>query len=223
MARPKNRRSEPDDEPATASTVAARATGRRTQRERSAETERRLIDAATALIARHGSRDVSVAEVGAAAGYSRGIVTHHFGSKERLLHAVVTSAQQIETPHSDGDGLDQLATMIEAYTRSLATRPEPAAAFLQLWAEAVASDPKLRPLFDERDHWFRNELEALVREGQRDGSIDQQCEPVSTAIMLVGLLRGVGMQLISTARKESVDLLSQAMVTFVRRALQATC
>ena len=67
----------------------AATAGRRTQQQRREETERRLVDAATSLFAERGSRSVSLADVGRLAGYSSGIVSHHFGSKQRLLAAVV--------------------------------------------------------------------------------------------------------------------------------------
>src|SRR5690242_21557310 len=80
---------------------------RRTQEERRAETERRVLAAAMALIAAHGSRSVTLAEVGEAAGYSRGIVRHHFGSRERLLAAVMQDAPRFAAPAYEGDGLEQ--------------------------------------------------------------------------------------------------------------------
>ena len=78
---------------------------RRTQPQRRAETERRVVAAATALIAQGGSRAMSLERVGQAAGYSRGIVNHHFGSKQRLLAAVVRDAQRIfDAPITQGNG-----------------------------------------------------------------------------------------------------------------------
>lgn len=70
---------------------------RRTQQERREQTERKVIAAATALIAEHGSRALTLAEVGKTAGYSRGIVTHHFGSRENLLRAVMRDAQTFDS------------------------------------------------------------------------------------------------------------------------------
>ena len=64
--------------------------GRRTQEQRRAETERRVVDAATELIATSGSRRITLAQVGEAAGYSRGIVYHQFGSRERLVEGNAT-------------------------------------------------------------------------------------------------------------------------------------
>src|SRR3954451_8966911 len=82
---------------------------RRTQRERREETERKVLAAATALIAQHGSRALTLAAVGEAAGYSRGIVSHHFGSRENLLRAVMHHAQAFTLPDVGDSAADWLA------------------------------------------------------------------------------------------------------------------
>src|SRR5450432_1964827 len=86
----------------------AATAGRRTQQQRREETERRLVDAATRLFAERGSRSVSLADVGRLAGYSSGIVSHHFGSKQALLAAVVEQAQRFDVPASGTLGVQLL-------------------------------------------------------------------------------------------------------------------
>lgn len=61
---------------------------RRTQGERRAEAEHRLLEAAMGIVAQRGTVRMTLAEVGEAAGYSRGLPAHHFGSKAGLLHAL---------------------------------------------------------------------------------------------------------------------------------------
>jgi len=60
---------------------------RRTQAARREEAERRLLEAALGVVARRGSVRMTLAEVGEAAGYSRGLPAHRFGSKAGLLRA----------------------------------------------------------------------------------------------------------------------------------------
>jgi AcrR family transcriptional regulator len=64
------------------------AAERRTQTERREEAERRLLEAALEIVARRGSVRMTLAEVGEAAGYSRGLPAHRFGSKAGLVHAL---------------------------------------------------------------------------------------------------------------------------------------
>lgn len=61
---------------------------RRTQGERRAEAEHRLLEAALQIVARRGTVRMTLAEVAEAAGYSRGLPTHRFGNKAGLLHAL---------------------------------------------------------------------------------------------------------------------------------------
>src|ERR1700745_982557 len=70
---------------------AARTRARRTQQERSAESARRLLDAAIELIAEKGFERTTVAEIGERAGYSRSMVRARYGSKEALLESIFGS------------------------------------------------------------------------------------------------------------------------------------
>jgi AcrR family transcriptional regulator len=195
---------------------------RRTQEQRRAETERRVLDAAMALIARSGSRAVTLAEVGEAAGYSRGIVYHHFGSRERLLEAVVDEAQRFDVPAYQGDGLDHLARIIEAYLRNVVRRTPSARAFLQLWGEAIAADPVLSPLFARRDADFRQLLANVVRQGVADGSIRPDANPAAAAVLIVALVRGTGLQLIAQPPVRNVPALIREATRSVRAAFAVT-
>lgn len=193
--------------------------GRRTQQQRRDETARRLIDAATTLFAARGSRSVSLADVGRLAGYSSGIVSHHFGSKQRLLAAVVERAQQFDIPPAGSLGLQRLTATLSAYLSTLRRRAPAPQAFLQLWSEAVGADPVLAPLFAERDGWFRRLLADYIRAGIDDGSIRADADPDAHAIALVGLVRGIGLQLMSSAADAPLDVLSDQIMETIRRGL----
>lgn len=67
---------------------------RRLQTERRAEAERKILLAATRLIGDRGLRGVSLRDVSHEAGYSRGIVNHHFGTKKDLIKSVTAPALQ---------------------------------------------------------------------------------------------------------------------------------
>ncbi|AQA03261.1 hypothetical protein BVC93_13475 [Mycobacterium sp. MS1601] len=173
---------------------------RRTQEQRRTEARRRVVDAATELVAQRGSRSMSLADVGVAAGYSRGIVNHHFGSKTRLLAAVLENSQNFAVPADAPTGLSRLTSLITTYLGVIRQRSPKPEAFLQLWAESMRSDSELGPLFAERDSWFRELLAQHIRDGIADGSVRPDANPDTTALTLVGMLRGTAMLLFSTAR-----------------------
>src|ERR1700749_3420167 len=89
---------------------------RRTQAERRAEAERALLDAARELIAERGGRAVTLAAVGERSGYSRGLVTHHFGSRQGLLDALTLDLQdRLPFPQTDARGIERLLVIVDAY------------------------------------------------------------------------------------------------------------
>lgn len=62
---------------------------RRTQEERAAETRLRLLDATITLLLERGYSRITTTDIAAAAGVSRGALTHHFASKEEIVTRAV--------------------------------------------------------------------------------------------------------------------------------------
>lgn len=195
---------------------------RRSQAERRAETERRVLQATLRLVARQGSGATSLAQVGAEAGYSRGIVTHHFGSRDELLDRAARYAQAvIEVPDTDAQGLERLLLTVRTYLDELGRLADTTRAFLQMWAEAVTSQPALRQVFEERDEHFRKLLAALVNDGVAHGSVRPDADPRGIATMLVSHLRGAGLQLMLTGDTAGFTASSHALLHLLRRSLEA--
>ena len=67
---------------AETSTPAARARPR-TQAERTALSDRRMLEAAIRLIIERGTAGTTLREIGERAGYSRGLASYRFGNKVR--------------------------------------------------------------------------------------------------------------------------------------------
>lgn len=190
---------------------------RRTQVQRRAEAERRVLESAMTLIAQSGSRAITLAQVGEAAGYSRGIVHQYFGNRAGLLDAVMRDAGTFDVPDYDGNALDQIAELVASYFRNVVDRTPSSRAFLQLWGEAIANDPVLTPLFAERDASFRSFLAGQIRAGVKDGSVRADIDPKSAAVLLLSILRGTGLQLIASP---PVGRLS-ALVAEAKRSVSA--
>ncbi|MFI8975488.1 TetR/AcrR family transcriptional regulator [Nocardia asteroides] len=181
--------------------VSAARAPRRTQRERTAQAERALLDAAAALFARRGVERTSLADVGVEAGYSRGLVNHHFGSKAALIDRL---ARDIQTRFAAGivarmtesgdDAIETVVNLVRDYLSALVSLPETGRAFFVMWSSAIPAEAALRSVFASDDALFRVGVEAVVRAGQQEASVDGELDPAATAVMLVGMLRGVGAQ-----------------------------
>ncbi len=176
------------------------AAGRRTQAQRRAEAEHRVLEAAKEVIAQSGVAAVTFAAVGARAGYSRGIVTHHFGSRRALMETLARSLQDLVTPAPAGlPGRERVLAQVDLYLATLEHRARDTRVFAMLWAEAIAGDPDLRPIFAERDAEFRAGFSRSLRGAIDDGTI-AGADPDAAATAIVGLLRGVGLQLVLMQR-----------------------
>src|SRR3954453_6149215 len=153
-------------------------TARRTQQQRRDQAETALLNAAAELAVEHGVRSLTLARVGERAGYSRGIVTHHFGSKQALLERLARSTQAGFVPGLEGlpPGLDRLLRLIDGYVGALGDAGMMHRAFLLLWAEAAtASD--LAPIFRERDEAFRSDLRDDVAAAITAGDVRPDTDP----------------------------------------------
>lgn len=197
------------------------AAGTRTQRQRREETERRLLDATAALVAAGGSRAVTLQEVGRLAGYSRGIVNHMFGTKEALLAALVTGAQQrVGPPQASGPGLARLRQRVARYIDQISAGDEHARAFLLLWAESVGATPQLRAMFAERDNLFADEIREDLSAGIATGDIRSDIDREGVTLALIAQLRGAGLHMIiRNAAPDCASRVREAVLDSLQRCL----
>ena len=182
---------------------------RRTQAERRASAQNRVLQAATELVAEHGITGMTLAAVGDRAGFSRGIVNHHFGTRQALLEALTVHLQGLFRPPgpTGRSGLEALVTLARAYLAHVRLEVTPAKAFLVLWTEALTADPNLRHLVAECDEHFRQAVVSAVQAGREDGSVSVDADPVSVAYLVIGLLRGVAVQcLVAPGRHSAAEL-----------------
>ena len=168
----------------------------RTQAQRRATTDSRLLDAAFQIVSERGVRAVTTAAVGELAGYSRGIVNHQFGSRDGLMLRLAEEAQSRFTPNPGGlRGRAHVLGVVDAYLTETRANPRQGRVFLRLWAAAIGDEePSLREAFTQRDAFFREHFEGAIAEGVADGTIRADIDPAGVAAALVGLVRGIAMQ-----------------------------
>lgn len=178
-----------------------------------------LLEAAQDLIAQSGSRSVSTSEVAAAAGYSRGIVTHQFANKKELLRRVVEYSQSLVDVSRDITGLDWILELVDKCLSTAAEGRTGTSAFLLMGGEAVANDEHVRDLFIERDNWFRSQISAAVERGVVQGGIRDDADGDAFAYLLIAILRGSVLQLLLSPDAGMIPRLRSECATMVRRHL----
>ncbi|GAA0927935.1 MULTISPECIES: TetR/AcrR family transcriptional regulator [Streptomyces violaceusniger group] len=198
-------------------------TPRRTQQERRAQAEAALLNAAAELVVEHGVRSLTLARVGEQAGYSRGIVTHHFGSKQALIERLARATQAGFVPGLADlpPGLDRLLRLVDGYIGASGSAGTMNRAFLLLWAEAATAS-ELAPIFRERDEAFRSDLRTDVAAGIADGDVRTDIDPDDVAIAVLGQLRGIGLQHLLDPRTVDTARLRHTVTDYWRRALRVS-
>jgi AcrR family transcriptional regulator len=154
-----------------------------------------MLDAAIELILEQGAK-VSMMAIGQRSGFSHGLVLARFGSKAGLTKAVAREAQRrfveaVEAATGQATGLAKLHRLIDVF---LAPLSPPARAFSILLGESLGPDPVLREVFSRADEAFRRYVQSNLEDAQAAGEIDPSLCTRETAILLVGMLRGVAMQ-----------------------------
>jgi AcrR family transcriptional regulator len=196
------------------------ATVRRTQQQRRDQAETALLNAAAKLVVEQGVHSLTLARVGERARYSRGLVTHYFGSKQALLQRLARATQSGFVPGLDGmpPGLDRLLRLIDGYIGALGQLRMRNRAFLLLWAEAATAEDLAR-IFRERDESFRADLREDVAAGIADGTIRPDVTAEETAVAVLAQLRGIGLQRLVDSPAVDTERLRRSVAEHWRRAL----
>ncbi|MDI9977232.1 TetR/AcrR family transcriptional regulator [Rhodococcus sp. IEGM 1307] len=165
---------------------------------RSERSTRLLLRAAGELVADGGYQSMTLATVGERAGYSRSLATARFGSKAKLLEALVEEivvrwdVETVEPEVHDLTGLDTLRVMLTEIKNAYQKSPRSLATLYALIFEAVGPVPELRERFIDFHRNQRSRIAAYIKNGLHDGSIRKGIDPDEQAAMIVAQLRGVG-------------------------------
>ena len=175
------------------------ATERPSQAERRGESDRRMMRAAARLIARKGVAGTSLAEVGVAAGYSRGLPVERYGTKLGLVRALLAATESWFGDHlartiAGRAGLAAIEWRVDAHLASVDRSNSATAALHAIYTASQSVMPELRkPVAAFTDRWCA-ELVAHMREGQRSGEIARDIDCAAEARFLLAAMRGLMMQ-----------------------------
>lgn len=171
----------------------------RTQAERRDESERRLLEATMELVAREGVSAATFDRIGRHAGYSRGLASHKFGSKDGLVRALIAflHARQDEvlavSDVAHMNGLDALLAYVRAHFEAMGARPD-LRAYFSLLASAVADLSDIRAAFAQSHERVKRLLTEFVVRGKGEGVISKAANPEAVALMVGSALMGAAMQ-----------------------------
>lgn len=160
----------------------------------------RLLDAAAELIAETGYERMTLAAIGERAGYSHGLVTRRFGSKEGLMWALVEKmtlgwfAIYIQPAIDKQTGSAALHVRIDGIRASWKRSTRRMRAMYTLMFEALQPIPLLQERMADLHRQARASVSDAIQRGIDDGSVDASIDPDGVARLLTGAIRGAAYQ-----------------------------
>lgn len=199
---------------------------RKSQAERRSESEQALLTAAVDVIAREGVGAVTFEALGRTGGFSRGLVSVRFGTKARLIEAVLRHlhARQEQAIGDLGceamPGLGAVMAYVDHGLRDMARRNE-ARAYFMLLSSSVAEANEMRAAFAATHAEVEARLRGWVERGRKDGTIRPDIEPGSAALSIGCLMFGLSMQVLVDPTVD-FEPLREASLAMVRASLETS-
>jgi AcrR family transcriptional regulator len=156
--------------------------------------KKRIIEVATAMLARNGSRGTTLGEIAAAAGVSQAGVVYHYGTKEELLHAVLDYRDQFEDTQLWQLGPDPglgIFDIISGIVSRWDDHADIVGLLAVLLAENVADDGLLRPRLRRNYQLTVERIAGTLRNAQQRGEMRADADSRLTAIEILAFLSGL--------------------------------
>lgn len=167
---------------------------------RSQRSTRAMLEAAGEIIAESGYGAVTFVAVGERSGYSRGLVTARFGSKEKMMRALIDritdgwNASHVFPRTAGEDGFTGLVIGFEELVGQFRRDTQSLAVLYTLISEALGTDEALREKMRDLHRELRHYMAELLSRGIEDGSVRPDISPGLEATAIVAMLRGIGYQ-----------------------------
>lgn len=168
----------------------------RTHLERRREAEQRILGAALSIVAQRGLEALTLQEAGEAAGFSRALPAHYFGTREAMMAAVV---EQVITDYhqrldaSEYGRLDGLAALMSSVT-FLVSEARRAPLGLQAFYEvsdAAARRPSVSAVVARVQGAILDGAVANLQVAIDRGEVRADLHPRLEAVLFISSLRGL--------------------------------
>jgi AcrR family transcriptional regulator len=202
------------------------AANSRTHAERRLEAETRIVQAAFDIVARRGVDQLTLAEAGEEAGYSRALPAHYFGSREALLasvaeHAVANYRKRlIERTAPTDDGIRSLLASIAFYIDDSRGWPKKLRAFHEVM-NAGLRWPAIAAVVARLNREWIDRIAAQLRSAQARGDVRADLDPVAEAVAVSGAMRGIMAQWLIAPDSIDLDAVRDAYISGLRRSWKA--
>jgi AcrR family transcriptional regulator len=157
-----------------------------------------IISAAAQVLYERGLFDTRIGDIAEQAGTSAPTILYYFDSKDRLLEEAVDQsdrefyARLTEGQARHGTAGEKLVHLIEETSRGPGGLSD-YTLWMEMWVRA-RRDSTVRENYFRLNVRERMLIADIIRSGQQDGEFNAEAEPDDVALMLSGLMDGLGVQ-----------------------------
>lgn len=167
-----------------------------TQAERTAISDKAMIDAAIELILEHGTDKTTLQAIGEKAGYSRGLATYRFGSKAGLYDEVCKSISRdwlgyLKEGVGNKVGIDAMCTALDSFFQFVSDSPRDARVLQILYCGAASPRSEYRQTSINIHRRQQDDVADWVRAGMKTGEIRKNANPRSIAAHYIAYISGM--------------------------------
>ncbi len=198
---------------------------RMTQAERTALSDRRMFEAAIALINERGTQKATLKDIGELAGYSRSLANYRFGSKDGLMLELFERFDERWKAHLadylQGDtGLKSLTRAALALRDFLSKESSYMRAMYLLWYECLGHDSDMRRALAEHHDVYRQDARRWIEQGQASGEIRSGVEPTQFAARYCAFIFGIVYQWLVNADALDLDAIFDGYIADIITLLE---
>lgn len=167
-----------------------------TQAERSALSDKAMLDAAKDLVLAHGTDKTTLAMIGEAAGYSRGLATYRFGSKAGLYDALCKSISRewleyLKRGVGEKTGIEAMCSALDAIRKFVHDSPRDGRVLQILHCGSASPSSEFPETSIAIHKRQRADVAAWVRQGQKEGVVRGDVDAQTVASQYVSYTSGM--------------------------------
>ncbi len=194
---------------------------RRTQAERKAESHKKIIEAAIELFAAQGFVRTTLNEIGNKAGYTGGLISNRYGSKEALLREVLNeiyrdftreSMTQVSKTESVVEGLQRY---VEVFLRRLSKNNIKIRALYLVMGESMGAVPEMQSEIADFNKQTIRAVGNLLQQGVDNGELRANLKVRETAAIILAVLRGLTQLYLADPKTYSIKTAREELLTLL--------
>lgn len=168
------------------------------QEMRSQQSMRRLLHAASEILVEEGVAGLTLANVGVRAGYSRGLVTKRFGSKDNMIEALVHrltstwAAARVEPRIKNKSGLESVLELLREMRDQIVRNPTDVLALQALLFDALNPLSSAREPILEYNRSLRELFASHLENAADAGILSVDIDVARESGWLLEGIRGIG-------------------------------